>query len=328
MPFVSDSRHVKSAALMAANVIGILFVTYLYLTIGLGDIEDQAKEIIVSELRVPRMLCAIGAGTLLSVAGALMQGVFRNPLVEPYTMGISGGAVLGVALAFACGLVAAFGSFAVSLGAAIGGLATLAVVLSIRRIVGGDVGVMLMCGIMVSFVSSAATSVLLSLVSREDLSQVFAWTVGSFVGVGRPESTLVFSVACLACPFSSLAGNALNVISLGEDEARVLGVRPERVAAVVFVVATLLAALVVSVVGVVAFVGMAVPHFVRKIYGHDYRIVLPASGLMGALFMLVCDLISKSVVSPLELPAGAVCAVFGGLMFTYLTLRWKKSESL
>lgn len=315
-------------ALMVANLFAILGVAYLYLVVGLDGVDEQSASLIVSELRLPRMLCAIGVGALLSVAGALMQGVFRNPLVEPYTMGISGGAVLGVALAFASGLVATYGGLAVSASSALGGLTTLVVVLVVRRFVGGDIGAMLMCGIMVSFTSSAATSIILSLASREDASQVFAWTMGSFSAVGRADASVVFCVACIAVPLSALAGNALNVISLGDDEAQSLGVSPDKVAAVVFVVATLLTSLAVSVVGVVAFVGMAVPHFARRLYGQDYRVMAPAAGILGALFMLVCDLLSKEVLSPNELPAGAVCAVFGGLMFTYLTLRWKKSDAI
>lgn len=315
-------------ALMAANVLAVCLVADLYLTVGLDGVDEQSASLIVSELRVPRMLCAVGVGALLSVAGALMQGVFRNPLVEPYTMGISGGAVLGVALAFSFGLVATFGGFAISAFSAIGGLLSLAVVLLVRRAVGGDIGAMLMCGIMVSFTSSAATSIVLSFSSREDVSQVLAWTMGSLSSVGRTDAVVVFLVACLAVPLSSLAGNVLNVLSLGDEEARALGVPAEKVAAAVFVVATLLTALSVSVVGVVAFVGMAVPHFARKMYGHDNRVIAPAAGLLGALVLLICDLLSKEVVRPKELPVGVVCAVFGGLMFTYLTLRWKKTDVL
>lgn len=321
-------RRIATIVLMVANLLAILGVAHIYLTIGLDGVDGQAASLIVRELRVPRMLCAIGVGALLSISGVLMQGVFRNPLVEPYTMGISGGAVLGVAVAFASGLVSSFGGFAVSASSAVGGLSTLAVVLVVRRFVGGDIGAMLMCGIMVSFTSSAATSIILSLASREDVSQVFAWTMGSFSAVGHADALVVFCVACLAVPLSALAGNALNVLSLGDDEARALGVSPDRVAAAVFIVATLLTSLAVSVVGVVAFVGMAVPHFARKLYGQDYRVVSTAAGLLGALALLVCDLLSKEVVSPKELPAGAVCAVFGGVMFTYLTLRWKKTDIL
>lgn len=270
------------------------------------------------------MLCAMGVGALLSVAGAIMQGVFRNPLVEPYTMGVSGGAVVGVALAFISGSVAAYGSVAVTVGAALGGLLTLAVVLLMRRAVGYDTGVLLICGIMISFVSSAVTTVLLALASREDVSQVISWSIGSFDGVGESMSLFVLAAGLLATLFSVFLGNVVNVLSLGDAEARSLGVAPGRAAGWLFVFATLLAALSVSAAGVVAFVGMAVPHLTRTLCWSDNRVVLPASGLLGSLVMMTCDLVAKTVISPRELPAGAVCAVAGGVMFIYMTVRWKK----
>lgn len=270
------------------------------------------------------MLCAMGVGALLSVAGAIMQGVFRNPLVEPYTMGVSGGAVVGVALAFISGSVAAYGSVAVTVGAALGGLLTLAVVLLMRRAVGYDTGVLLICGIMISFVSSAVTTVLLALASREDVSQVISWSIGSFDGVGESMSLFVLATGLLATLFSVFLGNVVNVLSLGDAEARSLGVAPGRAAGWLFVFASLLAAVSVSAAGVVAFVGMAVPHLTRTLCGSDNRVVLPASGLLGSLVMMACDLVAKTVISPRELPAGAVCAVAGGVMFIYMTVRWKK----
>lgn len=310
---------------LVVAVVALLFIAcFVYLSEGLDDVDAEMASVVVSELRMPRMLCALGVGTLLSVAGALMQGVFRNPLVEPYTMGISGGAVVGVAVAFVSGAVAVLGGAGVTIGAALGGLLSLALVLVMRRAAGYDTGAMLMCGIMVSFVSSAATTVILSVASREDLSQVVSWTVGSFEGVDKSMAWGVVCVAALATLLSPLAGNVLNVLALGDDEARSLGVSPSNAALTFFVIATLLAAVSVSATGVVAFVGMAVPHFVRRLFGGDYRVVLPACGLVGALALIVCDLVAKTVIYPRELPAGAVCAVLGGIMFTYLTVRWKR----
>lgn len=314
-------RHI---ILFIANILLLAVVCWAYVTLGLGDVESEAAEVIVWQLRFPRMIAAMGVGALLSLAGALLQGVFRNPLVEPYTMGLSGGAVAGVAVAFVSGAVAAFGGVAISVAAALGGLASLAIVLVMRRAVGYDTTVMLMCGIMVSFVASAATSVMVAFASRHDVAQVFAWSIGSFEAVNPSLAVVVAVVALVAVVASPLAGNLLNVLSLGDVEARSLGVSPSRVSALFFVAATLLTALSVAAAGVVAFVGMAVPHMVRGLYGIDGRVLLPASGLLGALVMVVCDFLAKSLVSPLELPAGAICALLGGIMFTYLTVRWKK----
>ncbi len=318
------SQSAKHILFFVVCLVALAALCHTYLYIGLPEVDDDTRDVIVHGLRLPRMLCALGVGSLLSVAGAIMQGVFRNPLVEPYTMGVSGGAVVGVALAFISGSVAAYGSVSITLAAALGGLLTLAVVLLMRRAVGYDTGVMLICGIMISFVSSAVTTVLLALASREDVSQVISWSVGSFDGVGEAMSFFVAAVGLLATLLSVFLGNVVNVLSLGDAEARSLGVAPGRAAGWLFVIATLLAAVSVSAAGVVAFVGMAVPHLARTLCGSDNRVVLPASGLLGSLVMMACDLVAKTVISPRELPAGAVCAVAGGVMFIYMTVRWKK----
>ena len=317
-------RSAKHIAFFIICIVALAILCYAYLYIGLPEVDAATRDVIVRRLRLPRMLCAMGVGALLSVAGAIMQGVFRNPLVEPYTMGVSGGAVVGVALAFISGSVAAHGAVSITLGAALGGLLTLAVVLLMRRAVGYDTGVLLICGIMISFVSSAVTTVLLALASREDVSQVISWSIGSFDGVGESMSFFVVTAGLLSTLLSVFLGNVVNVLSLGDAEARSLGVAPGRAVGWLFVFATLLAAVSVSAAGVVAFIGMAVPHLTRTLCGSDNRVVLPASGLLGSLVMMACDLVAKTVISPRELPAGAVCAVAGGVMFIYMTVRWKK----
>lgn len=312
-------------SLVAANVALLASLCFLYLHIGLDTADKVTAATIVTRLRLPRMLCAMGVGTLLSVSGAMMQGLFRNPLVEPYTMGVSGGAIVGVALTFVCGAVAAWGSWTVVAGAAVGALAAMCAALLMRRAAGHDTGVMLLCGITVSFVSSAVTTVALAIATREDMSQILSWTIGSFENVDDRIATLTAAVGLVAALSSPLCGNTLNVLSLGDGEAETLGIDIGKATTAIFVAATLLTALSVSAAGVVAFVGMAVPHMTRTIVGHDHRISLPLSGLMGATLMLGCDLLAKTLISPRELPAGAICAVLGGLMFTYITVRWKRT---
>lgn len=311
------------AAVATVAIMATLCATYL--SIGLDGADKATATTIVTKLRLPRMLCAMGVGALLSVSGAMMQGLFRNPLVEPYTMGVSGGAIVGVALAFVCGAVTAWGSWAVVAGAAMGALAAMCAVLLMRRAAGYDTSVMLLCGITVSFVSSAVTTVSLAIATREDMSQILSWTIGSFENIDGRISILAATIGLAATLLSPLCGNILNVLSLGDNEAETLGIDIGRATTVVFVAATLLAALSVSAAGVVAFVGMAVPHMSRTMAGHDHRLSLPLSGLMGATLMLGCDLLAKTLISPRELPAGAICAVLGGLMFTYMSMRWRRT---
>ena len=300
-------------------------ISWCYLALGLPDDVDMAQ-VIVTELRMPRLLCALGVGGLLSMAGVVMQALFRNPLVEPYTMGLSGGAVVGVALTFATGLVALLGALAMPIGAMVGGMVSVAMVLSIRRLVHSDGGAMLMCGIMVSFVSSAVTTILLSLSGREEMAQILAWTIGSFVGTGWGLSVAVAVAAGVVCLASPLVGNVLNVLSLGDDEARSLGVPVRWLEGTLFVGSALLAGLAVSASGLVAFVGMAVPHFIRSAVGADNRSVLPLSGLVGAAFVAGCDLVAKSIVAPLELPVGAITSAVGGVAFIYVLIGWRRNR--
>ncbi len=314
-------------ALVAANAALLAGLCFLYLRIGLDMADEATATTIVTRLRVPRMLCAMGVGALLSVSGAMMQGLFRNPLVEPYTMGVSGGAIVGVALAFVCGAVNAWGSWTVVAGAAMGAMAAMCAALLMRRAAGHDTGVMLLCGLTVSFVSSAVTTVVLAIATREDMSQILSWTIGSFENVDDSVAMLTAAVGLAAALSSPLCGNLLNVLSLGDSEAETLGVDIGKTTTAIFVAATLLTALSVSAAGVVAFVGMAVPHMTRALVGHDHRVSLPLSGLMGATLMLGCDLLAKTLISPRELPAGAICAVLGGLMFTYITMRWRRETA-
>ena len=317
----------RNTLILTALLFALVLLCRVYLRWGLAEVDADTAALIVNELRLPRMVCALGVGALLSVAGAVMQGLFRNPLVEPYTMGISGGAVVGVAAAFVSGLVAACGGMAVTLGALFGGLATMFIIMVLRRAVGYDVGVMLICGIMVSFVASAATTVMLSLATREDISQILAWTIGTFESADANMSWLALCFGVGAVVLSPLLGNVLNVMSLGESEAVSLGVNATAVSGLLFAFATFLTAIAVSSAGVVAFVGMVVPHLMRTVVGQDHRVMLPFAGVAGAVLMLLCDFLAKSLVSPRELPAGAICAVLGGLMFVYMTIKWKRQTS-
>ncbi len=312
----------------ALTAIALALICWVYVRQGLSDADADTADLIVNELRIPRMICAMGVGALLSIAGAIMQGLFRNPLVEPYTMGISGGAVVGVAVVFTCGAVATFGGMTVTLGAAIGGLLSMVIVLLVRRAVGYDTSVMLICGIMVSFIASAATTLMLSLATHEDMSQILSWTIGSFSSADPQMAWLAMLSGAIATIASPLAGNLLNVMSLGDSEARSLGVDTRRASGWLFSIATILSAIAVATAGIVAFVGMAVPHLVRTLIGQDNRLVLPASGLMGALLLLACDFVAKVVIYPRELPAGAICAILGGLMFVYMALKSGQKGSI
>ncbi|MBQ3635490.1 MAG: iron ABC transporter permease [Bacteroidales bacterium] len=334
-----QTRHTHkyaTALTITTNVLFLLLVSYLYFSTGdngltlsqlLGsDSISDVQRVIAIEIRLPRLLAAVAAGAILAHSGVIMQSLFRNPMVEPYTMGISGGAVCGVALAFILGLVAAFGSWALVLAAAAGAVLSVLLVLILRRAVGFDINATLLCGIMISFIASAVTTVLLSLDTHENMTQVVAWTIGSFDNVNPHLARPLAVISLLLVVLSPFIGNMLNVLSLGDDEARSVGLDVNKVSITFFILSSVLSSFVVAVSGVIAFVGMVVPHIATYFYGSDRRITLSGAALLGALILSATDLLAKTIIAPRELPVGALTAVVGGICFIILAVRWRKME--
>lgn len=290
--------------------------------LGLNGMEfNDIDLIILKEIRLPRIVMAIGVGGLLSMSGLIMQGLFRNPLVEPYTMGLSGGAVLGVAIAFVLGVSEMFGSIGVTLMALLGSLMTMILVLFLRRAMQFDINKMLLSGVMISFATSSVTMLLMSLTSRDNISQIVSWNMGSLDVADSERSYCVVAVLIVMMIVMPIFGRVLNVLSVSESMARHVGVRTGLAVPMLFVVATIMAAVSVSLAGVIAFVGMIVPHIVKSLYGHDHRLTLPMSALCGAIFMMLCDVVARVIIYPQEIPVGVMCGIVGGVMFIYLILQ-------
>lgn len=290
--------------------------------LGLNGMEfNDIDLIILKEIRLPRIVMAIGVGGLLSMSGLIMQGLFRNPLVEPYTMGLSGGAVLGVAIAFVLGVSEMFGSIGVTLMALLGSLMTMILVLFLRRAMQFDINKMLLSGVMISFATSSVTMLLMSLTSRDNISQIVSWNMGSLDVADSERSYCVVAVLIVMMIVMPIFGRVLNVLSVSESMARHVGVRTGLAVPMLFVVATIMAAVSVSLAGVIAFVGMIVPHIVKSLYGHDHRLTLPMSALCGAIFMMLCDVVARVIIYPQEIPVGVMCGIVGGVMFIYLIMQ-------
>ena len=321
------SLFLSLAALVSVGLISLLAgenVLTLSQLLGVDTLADDSVErIILYEIRLPRMLMAAACGALLSISGVIMQGLFRNPLVEPYTMGLSGGALLGVGMATILGMVESFGSWTVTLMAMVGALVSMAVVLIFRHMTHSGQYAMLLVGVMISFATSSANMLLMSLATRDNLSQIVGWSMGTFDAVVPTGAAVMAVVAVVVAVVSPLAGNVLNILSLGEDVAGHLGVNVRLVVSVLFVVATMLAAACVSEVGLVAFVGLVVPHVVRRLVGSDHRLLLPLSGVVGAAYMIFCDVLARQVLYPRELPAGVFSGIIGGFLFIFLVMRRK-----
>ncbi len=272
---------------------------------------------IVFDIRLPRIILGFSIGGCLSLAGVILQGMFRNPLVEPYTLGISGGAALGVALNIALGLSAVNG-FTLP---ACGFLGSGAVILflyftSLRRGVVKLQG-LLLNGVMISFISSSLVMLLMSLSSGESLHGIVFWMMGSLGGSDQGLTGVMLVLSLVSLGSACLFCLHLNALALGEEEARHLGVPVERTKKVLFVFCAVLTGFCVSVAGMIGFVGLVVPHLMRRVVGPDHRILLPASFLAGAVFLIGCDTLARTIIAPLELPVGVITGIIGGSLFVY-----------
>jgi iron complex transport system permease protein len=281
--------------------------------------ESSAERSILLGIRLPRILLGLAIGGALSLAGALLQGMFKNPLVEPYTLGISGGASLGVCLNIVFKLHATIGIIAYPLSGFLGAAMVIILVYSLNtRAADLKSNRMLLTGVMISFVSSSLVMLLMAISKSNDLQSIVFWIMGA---LDEPNPVLI-KIAVLG----SLAGLVisylfcldLNALALGEEEALHLGVNTARTKKYLFITASLLTGLSVSVAGIIMFVGLIVPHFIRMTVGSDHRILLITTYLAGAAFLTLCDVIARTVISPLELPVGVITGIIGGVVFIYI----------
>ncbi len=275
--------------------------------------------VILFDVRLPRVLLALLVGAALSLAGACYQALLRNPLAEPYVLGISSGAALGVILSL---LLAPRWPLGAPVAGLLGALATTAIVyvLGYRR---GRVSgqSLLLAGVIVASFLSAVIVFLMTAMGSRDLRSTAFWLMGDlglFTGVPLPLVLLaVLASGALAYRFAP----ELNLLLVGEEEAASLGVDVARAKLAVYVAASALTAVAVAAAGSIGFVGLLVPHIVRLLFGNDYRLLLPASALAGATLLVAADTAARTVAAPTELPVGAFTAVAGAPLFIYLLRR-------
>jgi len=273
---------------------------------------------ILFDIRLPRIILGLAIGAALSLTGVILQGMFRNPLVEPYTLGISGGAALGVCLNIVLRLHRTFGILTLPVFGFAGAIAVILIVysLSIRKGILKIQG-LLLCGVMISFICSSLIMLIMAVSHTEDLHGIVFWIMGS---LEEPSWFLIKTallVAILGLIVSYLFCIDLNALGLGEEEALHLGINIERTKRVLFIIASLLTGFSVSVAGIIGFVGLVIPHFVRMFVGWDHRILLIASFLAGGAFLIFCDTVARTIISPLELPVGVITGIVGGSLFVY-----------
>jgi iron complex transport system permease protein len=315
------------ASVVLALKLGAVPVSVTDLVLDLGRIAlgraDQLPteyRLIVFDLRLPRILLGILVGAALSVSGASFQALLRNPLADPYVLGVSSGAALGSILAL---IIAPGIALITPLGAFIGAAATIAGVYFLGRREGQlDSTTLLLGGIICASFFSAIIMFLMTTLTGRDLRGMAFWLMGDLSTPVSSTMQWIFTVALLAGIGAIYSTSAdLNLMLTGEREAIHLGVDVTRVKLVVYVCASLLTALAVSASGAIGYVGLLVPHVVRLIFGSDYRLLIPASALCGAIAIVLADTLARTIVPPTELPVGAMTAMAGAPVFIYLLRR-------
>lgn len=285
-----------------------------------GDPEGSAGTIVRS-LRLPRVLCGGLTGAALALSGALFQALLRNPLAEPYLLGVSSGAALGAVIALTL-LGGALGPAAPVLFAFVGGLVAIAIVFRVALSVGRlDTHVLILAGVVVASFFGAAVMLLLSLAEADALRSAVLWTMGSLERASWGAAGVLAGCVLISGVLAFGLSRHLNALALGEDAAAALGARVEPVKRVAYVLASLLAAVAVSTAGVIGFVGLVVPHAVRMVWGTDHRVLLPMAGLAGAASLILADAVARTAFRPLELPVGVVTAILGVPLFLVLLRR-------
>ena len=306
--------------------LGDLFASVLHRA-GLGGRElDRVGESVLWDIRFPRVVLAVLVGASLGCAGALMQGVFGNPLADPGVIGVSSGAAVGAVGAIALGLTF-FGNWTVAFCGFVSGLITVTAVYMLSR--GGgrvEVVTLILTGIAVNAFAGAAIGLLMYSADNGALTGITFWQLGSLAQATWPKVLAVLPCALIGLLVAPRYARRLDLLALGERPARHLGVNVERLRVVLILVVALLTAAAVAVAGVIGFVGLVVPHLLRMAAGPGHRFLIPGSALGGALVLVSADLIARTAAAPAELPLGVLTALLGSPFFFWLLRTTRRKQ--
>jgi iron complex transport system permease protein len=304
-----------------------IILNHLHLA-GESASTQGVKDAIIWDVRLPRVLTACVVGGTLAVSGASYQALFRNPLADPFLLGVAAGAGLGATAVIVSPLPLDYYRFGyVALFAFLGATAAVLITYSLAWVGWtAPTASLVLAGIAVSAAASAGTSFLMML-NESRLTLIFAWLYGDFTTASWSKLTPVLPYAGLSSAALLLLARQLNVLQLGDDEAKALGVRVELIRAATILIASLATAVCVAIAGLIGFVGLIVPHICRLLFGWDYRIIMPMSMIGGAIFLVLADLAARMVLRPQEVPVGILTAAIGAPFFLFLLRRHQTSLS-
>lgn len=285
--------------------------------------QGNMSEKIIMNIRAPRVLMALFTGAGLAISGVTFQGLFKNPMGDPFVLGVSSGAALGATIGLIFNLEKN-NYILITLLAFGGAIVTLMLVYNVAR-VGNKIPIeiLLLSGIAISFLCNSLIS-LIMILKKEAMDKIIYWTLGSLNTSSYKQLLLIAPIVVLGSLFIYRRYKDLNILSIGEEDAYSLGVEVEKVKKELIIISSLIVAALVSVTGIIGFVGLIIPHIARIIVGSNHKELVPFSFILGALFLVVCDTISRVIIAPGELPVGAVTALLGAPYFIYLL--WKKKR--
>jgi iron complex transport system permease protein len=336
------SSRWKKVIIILAMIAGVIVASIYGLTVGsypisftevwsivfdhllhLGDSLETLDERVVWEQRMPRLLTGIVAGAGLATAGAAMQSMMKNPLADPYTTGISSGASFGAVIAIAFSISIISLDAGTTILAFVFSLIPAAVIIALSTFKKATPSMMILAGLSVMYIFNAMTQYIMLVVDSQTMEAAYQWTIGT-LNKGSWESLPIMAAVVIAGSFAVLCMTKyLNAMNSGDNYARTVGVDVGRIRIVLLVIVSVISAAVVSFTGIIGFVGLVAPHITRIFMGSDNKLLIPASLLMGALVMVVCDIIAKSFTTT-ALPIGIVTSFIGGPVFLFLIIKQKK----
>lgn len=286
--------------------------------------ELNTVELYIYESRLSRTIAAIAVGAGLSIAGCMYQAIIRNPLVDPYITGVSSGAgclaIAVVALGITIPMIPNSSLYIIPVAAIIGGLVAFAITMLVAEGAGGSATNYILAGTIVGFAFSSVQTIFLTL-SLDNIQNTMWWLYGSFANVTWENAWLVFVPAMLLSVISMIWAREYNLFMMGEEQAKQLGLNVKMFKRLMLILASVITAVCVAFCGIIGFVGLIIPHACRMALGSDYRLVMPASLVLGAMLMLFADLLARTMLSPQELPVGAITAIIGTPIFAYMLMR-------
>ncbi|MBW7473192.1 iron ABC transporter permease [Paenibacillus oenotherae] len=319
------SLSIGSSGLPINDVWGILVHQLPWMDGGAGQ-WDAGSIAIVTELRLSRILLAILVGACLSLAGAGFQGVLRNPLADPFTLGVASGCSVGAAFLILFGYQTVVGIWSVPIVAFFTGIIALVIVFALARARGVmNIETLILSGVIVQAFLGAFVTFMVSL-SQGVVNEIMFWLLGSLSARGWEHSQVVLPFLIVGLPILLRYAQPLNLFVFGERHAAHMGINVERTKLIVLITSTLLTAAAVSIAGVVGFVGLVVPHMLRLLVGPDYRILIPLSAIGGGIYLLWADTLARMALSPKEISLGVVTALIGAPFFAYLLYRRKVQQ--